>query len=118
MTTAPTRPIPTPAPGPDGPAASNAPLTQVPQVDPRAAAMISADQAVRVGAVPYAFDGATLLVAMNDADDLEAADQVSILAGAPVRRVAVERSVFGELLREAFGATAAQMAQRLGGAAG
>jgi len=54
---------------------------------------------------------------MTDTSDLEAADQVSILAGTPVRRVAVEPAVYGELLREAFGATAAQMANRLGGGA-
>jgi type II secretory ATPase GspE/PulE/Tfp pilus assembly ATPase PilB-like protein len=40
------------------------------------------------------------------------------LAGHPVRRVGVTPQVFDSLLRQAFGATAAQMAARLGGAAG
>jgi type II secretory ATPase GspE/PulE/Tfp pilus assembly ATPase PilB-like protein len=120
MTTAPTHAIsPSTAHASAGAAAPSAsgpaPLSQVPEVDPRAAATIAADQAVRLGAVPYAFDGPVLLVAMSDTGDLESADQVSILAGAPVRRIAVTPAVFGELLREAFGATAAQMAQRLGG---
>ncbi len=113
MTTAPTRTmaptVTTAAP------VEAAPLSQVPDVDAQAAALISAEQAVRLGAVPYAFDGPVLLIAMVDTTDMEAADQVSILSGSPVRRVAVEASVFGELLREAFGATAAQMANRLGG---
>ena len=92
-------------------------LTQMPQVDPNAAARLSAEQAVRLRAVPYALEGPMLLVAMTDPDDLESADQVSILAAAPVRRVGIEPAQFDELLREAFGATAAQMAQRLGGGA-
>lgn len=116
MTTAPTRPT-TPSAAPAAVPGQPGALSQVPKVDQRAAGTISADQAVRLGAVPFAFEGDTLLVAMSDVGDLEAADQVSILAGAPVRRIAVERAVFGELLREAFGATAAQMAQRLGGGA-
>jgi len=93
-------------------------LTQTPKVDPAAAASITADQAIRLRAVPFTFEEDTLLVAMADPTDLEGADQVSILAGAPVRRIGVSQSVFDELLREAFGATAAQMANRLGGGAG
>ncbi len=115
MTTAPTTPHI--APAVENGASRSAALSQMPQVDHRAASRLSAEQAVRLRAVPYAFEGDALLVAMTDPADFESADQVSILAGAPVRRVAIEPALFGDLLREAFGATAAQMAQRLGGGA-
>jgi type IV pilus assembly protein PilB len=90
-------------------------LTEMPKVDPKAADVISAEDAVRLRAVPYAFDGANLLVALNDPTDFAAADELSVLAGRPVLRQAVPQELFDSLLRTAYGATAAQMAMRLAG---
>jgi type IV pilus assembly protein PilB len=91
-------------------------LAEMPPVDPAASAKISADDAVRLRAVPFAIDSGELLVALRDAEDFSAADEVSILAAMPVRRLGIAPELFDGLIREAFGATAAQMAARLGGA--
>jgi type II secretory ATPase GspE/PulE/Tfp pilus assembly ATPase PilB-like protein len=91
-------------------------LDQKPEFDPEAVKLLSADSAVRLRAVPYAFRGRRLLVAMLDTTDLAASDEVSVLAARPVTRIAIEEEAFTELLRSAYGITAAQMAARLGGA--
>lgn len=106
---------------PSGSAASNGralagPLTQKPEFDPEAVGVLSAEQAVRLRAVPYAIAHDRLLVAMLDPKDLSAADEVSVSAGRPVTRVAITQEAFGELLRAAYGTTAAKMAARLAGA--
>ncbi len=93
-------------------------LTEMPAVDAAAAAKITADDAVRLRAVPIAIDAGDLVVVLKDVDDYAAADEVSILAGLPVRRLGIAGDLFDGLIREAFGATAAQMAQRLGVAEG
>ncbi len=90
-------------------------LTEMPKVDPKAADIISAEDAVRLRAVPYAFEGDNLLVALNDPTDFAAADELSIVSGRPVLRKALQRELFDALLRTAYGATAAQMALRLAG---
>ena len=92
------------------------PLADAPAIDPAAAAMINAEQAVRLRAVPYAFAGGRLLIAMMDATDFAAADEVSATAGKPVSRVAIAPEAFDTLLRSAYGTTAAQMGARLAGA--
>ena len=92
-------------------------LTERPEVDPAAAALIQAEQAVRLRAVPYAFKSGRLLAAMLDPGDLEAADELSVSAGKPVQRVPIAPDVFSDLLRGVYGTTAAQMAARLGGGA-
>lgn len=92
-------------------------LTEIPKVDPKAAAIISAEDAVRLRAVPYAFDGPSLLVALNDPTDFAAADELAVVSGRPVERRAIQREHFDSLLRTAYGATAAQMALRLSGGA-
>lgn len=91
-------------------------LTEMPVVDAAAAGTITADDAVRLRAVPYAIDAGELLVALRDSDDFAAADEISIRSGMPVRRISIPPELFESLIREAFGATAAQMAARLGGA--
>ena len=91
------------------------PLGQKPDVDPAATRAITAEQAVRLRAVPYAFENGRLLVAMLDTADFAAADEVSVSAGKPVTRMAITEEAFTELLRGAYGTTAAQMAARLGG---
>ncbi len=90
-------------------------LVDLPTVDPAAAGLISAEQAVRLRAVPYAIRDGELWAALDNPDDLAAADELSILAGMPVRRAGIAKELFGNLLRSAFGATAAQMARRLAG---
>ncbi len=91
-------------------------LSDRPELDRDACARISGEAAVRLRCVPYALRGPTLLVAMLDADDLAVGDEVSVLAGAPVRRVAVTAEVLAELMHEAYGTTVAQMASKLAGA--
>jgi len=90
-------------------------LTERPEVDAAAAGLITAEQAVRLRLVPYAIEDGRLLVAMVDPADLGAADEVSVCSRLAVTRVSIEQGVFAELLRSAFGTTAAQMAARLGG---
>jgi len=97
------------------PPAAAATLTQKPQSDPKAALLIAAEQAVGLRAIPYAFEGKKLLVAMMDISDISAADEIAVCAGCSVKRIAVSREVFTELMRELYGITAAQMAARLGG---
>lgn len=94
--------------------------SSAPKVDAAAAALVNAELAVRLRAVPIAFDeespnARTLVVAMIDPTDFGAADEISVLTGFGVRRLGVGSEVFDQLLRSAFGATAEQMAARLGG---
>ncbi|HYE03020.1 MAG TPA: GspE/PulE family protein [Phycisphaerales bacterium] len=101
-------------PGAAGPVAK---LADLPAIQPAAAGALSAEDAVRLRAVPVCRRGAGVLVAMVDPGDFASADEVSILTGRPVEPVGVTEELFEQLLRTAFGATAAQMAARLGGAA-
>jgi type IV pilus assembly protein PilB len=100
---------------PAGAAPENELLTQKPEADAAATQLITAEQAVRLRAVPYAFNNGRLLLAMLDTGDFAAADEVSISAGKPVTRMAIAEEAFTELLRSAYGTTAAQMAARLAG---
>ena len=70
---------------------------------------------MRLRVVPFAFAGRRLRVAMLEAEDVGVADEVSILTGRPVTPVGVTKEILGELLRQAYGTTAAQMAARLAG---
>ncbi|MGQ0628987.1 MAG: GspE/PulE family protein [Phycisphaerales bacterium] len=90
-------------------------LTEKPTVDPAASRLINAEQAARLRAVPYAISGRRLMVVMADPADDSAADELSVITGKPVTRVAIAPEHFDDLLRAAFGATATQMAARLGG---
>lgn len=90
-------------------------LSEMPQVDGKAAGLISADDAVRLRSVPYAIQDGQLRVAMSDPSDFAAADELSITSGMPVQRRGAPAELFDSLLRTAYGATAAQMAARLGG---
>src|SRR5262245_19968605 len=113
-----------PAPGAGGSSAGGgnghpaAKPGDLPALEPKAAAVITAQDAVRLRAVPIRSENGRLLVAMIDTADFAAADELSILAAQPVDRAAVTPELFDTLLRNAFGATAAQMAARLAGAAG
>lgn len=90
-------------------------LTEAPTIDPAASGLIGADDAVRLRLVPYAFEGGKLLAAMTDPADFASADELSILTRRAVRRVGAPAELFDVLLRTAYGATAAQMAARIGG---
>ena len=100
---------------PRGEGVVHALLAQRPDADPEALKLITAEQAVRLRAVPYSFSGARVLVAMLDAGDLAALDEVSVSAGRPVSPVPISDEAFTELLRMSYGITAAAMAARLGG---
>lgn len=103
----------TPVPGVEGVVA----LEHPPEVDPKAAAVLTSDQAVRLRVVPFAVREGRLLVAMLDPGDLAAGDEVSVYAGMPVERFGLAADAFAELLRSTYATTAAQMAARLGGSA-
>jgi len=92
-------------------------IDEMPAIDPQATKLLTPEQAARLQAVPYAFHGRRVLVAMADAADDQAADEAAVLTGKPVARVRAPREVFDALLRSAYGATASQMAEALGGGA-
>jgi len=91
-------------------------LEKVPEVDAAAAALLAAEHAIRRRAIPYAFEGKRVLVAMADPGDIASADEISVATGRPVTRVGCSTQIYTELLRAAYGTTAAQMAARLSGA--
>lgn len=93
-------------------------LEQKPEVDSEASRLLSADQAIRLGAVPYAFRGRRVVVAMLDPGDVSGTDELSVLMSRPVSAVGIAKEAFEELLRATYGITAAQMAARLGGEGG
>ncbi len=93
---------------------SVAALTAKPAIDTQAAKMIDAEQAMRLRVVPYALEKGRLLVAMLDVGDLAASDEVSITTGKSVRRVGAPSEILRQMLREAYGTTAAEVAARLG----
>ncbi len=95
--------------------ASASPLEKRPELDPAVAGLLTAEQAVRLRVVPFALAGKRVLLAMANEKDQATADEVSILIGRPVTPVAIVPAAFTDLLRAAYGTTAAQMAARLGG---
>ncbi|MFN8731427.1 MAG: GspE/PulE family protein, partial [Planctomyces sp.] len=119
----------TTSPGTGGPPADGVPatpklprsvrvITEKPAIDADAARLITPEQAARLKCVPYAFASeqrTRLLVAMADPTDYAGADELGVLTGRSVTRVSLQQEHFDELLRAAYGATASQMAQRLGG---
>jgi len=58
------------------------------------------------------------MVVMADPADDAAADELSVVTGKPITRARIAAEEFDDLLRAAYGATATQMAQRLGGEGG
>ena len=90
-------------------------ITARTEVDDKAIALLSSEQAMRLRAVPIRIEGGRLVVAMLDPMDLGASDEICIVAGMPVTRVAVEEKVLRELLRAHYGTTAAELGSRLGG---
>jgi len=94
------------------------PLEERPPIDRAASSLIQSEQAMRLRAVPFAIERGRLLVAMLDADDYSASDEVSVTASMPVSACETPPEIFKEMLREAYGVTAAQMAARLAGGPG
>ncbi len=81
--------------------------------DAGAVRLVPADAAVRLRVVPLAVEGGRLRVAMADPFDLAAVDETGAMARLPLTRVGVAPEAFGELMRQAYGVTAARMAESL-----
>ncbi|MSR18471.1 MAG: type II/IV secretion system protein [Phycisphaerales bacterium] len=90
-------------------------LEKAAEVDVAVAGLLTADIAVRLRVVPLRIEGTRLLVAMVDPLDLAAMDEVSTLVRMPVSRVGLDPEPFGELMRRAYGTTAARIAESLAG---
>ncbi len=88
-------------------------LEKAPSISEEALALLEADVAVRLRAVPYAIDGRRLVVAMADPTDLASVDELAAMTGRAIRRTGIEPSAFAELMRLGYGTTAARMAQSL-----
>ena len=88
---------------------------QVPQATPEAIALMTADLAVRLRAIPVCMDQKRLRVAMMDPLDIASADEVATLVGKPITRIGLSKKAFSELMREHYGTTAERMAESLGG---
>lgn len=88
-------------------------LEKAPAISGEALALLEADVAVRLRAVPYAVDGRRLVVAMADPTDLASVDELAAMTGRAIRRVGIEPAAFAELMRLGYGTTAARMAQSL-----
>ena len=90
-------------------------IEELPEFSHEATSLITADQAMRLRAVPLRLHGSRLVVAMLDPDDDAAADELSVTAGRPITRNRVDENLLRELLRVGYGTTAADMAAQLGG---
>ncbi len=75
--------------------------------------LIPAEVAVRLRIVPLSIESDRLRIAMADPFDLQAIDEAGALARLPLIRVGVAPEVFGEIMRQAYGVTAARMAESL-----
>ncbi|MBL0927016.1 MAG: Flp pilus assembly complex ATPase component TadA [Phycisphaerales bacterium] len=110
-------------------------LSERPDAEAQALAVLSADQAMRLRVVPFRIErrpgsggvsggasgggaAARLHMAMFDPQDLAAADEVSVVAQMPVTRYGMNADLFRDFLRDAYGTTAAEVAARLSGQAG
>jgi len=93
--------------------AKQAMLIEAPVAVIEATGLMPAERAVRLRAIPFAFAGKRLRVAMADIEDDAAADEVSLLSRRPIERVAISPEAYATLARAAYGTTAEQMASRL-----
>ncbi len=90
-------------------------LEKAPELDGSAVALLDADRAVRLGVVPLRFEGQRLVIVLDDPFNLTAVDEVSAITRRSVMRCGATKESFRELLRRAYGTTAARMAESLGG---
>jgi type II secretory ATPase GspE/PulE/Tfp pilus assembly ATPase PilB-like protein len=88
-------------------------LDKAPSAASDAVDLLDADVAVRLRAVPIALAGRRLTVVMADPTDLASVDELAAMTGHAIRRVGIEGAGFAELMRSAYGTTAARMAQSL-----
>ncbi len=88
-------------------------LDKAPASDPAAAELLAPEIAVRLGAVPVAFDGPRLVVAMLDPLDTSAVDEMGAVTARAIRRVGLDPGPFRDLMRDRYGTTAARMAETL-----
>jgi general secretion pathway protein E/type IV pilus assembly protein PilB len=88
-------------------------IDRMPEVDAEATSLLPAEVAVRLRVVPIAADEVSVRLAMLDPLDSEAVDEVSTRSGRSVDRVGLEPSMFAELMKTAYGTTAARMAESL-----
>lgn len=88
-------------------------LDQIPEVDDDATMLLAPEVAVRLRVVPLQTDAAKLTIAMLNPLDSEAVDEVSTRTGRSVTRVGLESALFAELMKNAYGTTAARMAESL-----
>ena len=75
--------------------------------------LMPADSAVRLRIVPLSVEAGRLRLAMADPFDLNGVDEAGAIARMPITRVGVAPEAFGELMRQAYGVTAARMAESL-----
>ena len=92
-------------------------LDEAPELDLELAARLSPDTAVRLRIVPYAVKDGWARAIMADPMDLSAADEASASLGLPVQREGIDTERFNDLVRRAYGTTAARMAEDLAGEA-
>jgi type IV pilus assembly protein PilB len=90
-------------------------LTQRPAASPEAIRLVPAEVAVRLSAVPFEIAGEHVRVAMMKPDDLDAVDELAIICQRPIEALGISQELLGDLMRQAYGATASAMASRLGG---
>jgi type II secretory ATPase GspE/PulE/Tfp pilus assembly ATPase PilB-like protein len=91
-------------------------LDKAPEIDAALAGLLEAEHAIQRRVIPYGIEDGRALVAMADPTDFGAADEVGVALGRPVVRMGVTPPVYAEMMRAAYGTTAAQMAARLSGA--
>lgn len=77
--------------------------------------LVEPEVAVRLRIVPIMRRDQSLVLAMFDPLDTEAADEIAVLTGLPVEREGMDPGIFAELLRRHYGTTASKMADLLGG---
>jgi len=90
-------------------------LEKAPETDAAAINLLTPEVAVRVRAVPFRVEKGRVHVAMFNPLDLMAADEIATLARMPVTRIGLEPAPFGDLMRKAYGTTAARIAESLAG---
>ncbi len=89
-------------------------------VDPRARACLSAREIDRRQALPYAFDGECLLIAVADPFAADAIDELRMLSGRPIRIVLARREELRRAIKEQVGlggGTLEEMSSKSGGEA-
>ena len=85
----------------------------IPELDTDAAALLPPEVAVRLRVVPISMENGGIRIAMLNPLDTEAVDEVAIRTSREVHRVGLEAPSFAELMKSAYGTTAARMAESL-----